>query len=216
MNSSKNHLIFIISIFLNLGCGDIATAQMQAIAKDEVIVNKQSKDSIVETCSDRATPIFPNRAYQDGTTGKVRTQITIKNGQVIDINIISGPRVFHSAVKNAIMQYKCRDDETELTFSQDFDFLIPPPKEIALICPIQISPEYPARAIQDGISAKVKAQIKLSNGEVTDIKFISGPRIFYFAVKNAIMKYKCQSNDDNLIFIQEFDFITNENPKIYR
>ena len=49
---------------------------------------------------------MPRRALQDGTQGVVKAQIVLKGGAVQDVTIRAGPRVFHAAVKAAIMQYK--------------------------------------------------------------------------------------------------------------
>jgi protein TonB len=61
---------------------------------------------------------------QDGTQGVVRAQITLKGGAVQDVTILSGPRVFHAAVKAAIGQYKCVADGAEITVTQEFKFVI--------------------------------------------------------------------------------------------
>ena len=57
---------------------------------------------------------MPRRAIQDGTEGVVKAQILIKNGVVQEVTILSGPRVFHAAVKSAIAQYKCVADGPEV------------------------------------------------------------------------------------------------------
>jgi protein TonB len=50
---------------------------------------------------------MPKQALREGTSGVVSFQVQIKDGVVRDVTILSGPRVFHSAVRNAVMQYKC-------------------------------------------------------------------------------------------------------------
>jgi protein TonB len=65
---------------------------------------------------------MPRRAIQDGTEGVVKAQILIKNGVVQEVTILSGPRVFHAAVKNAIQQYKCVADGPEVLATQEFNF----------------------------------------------------------------------------------------------
>ena len=54
--------------------------------------------------------MIPKRAVQDGTVGVVRAQALIRDGAVREVNILSGPRVFHATVKVAMMQYKCSVD----------------------------------------------------------------------------------------------------------
>jgi protein TonB len=67
---------------------------------------------------------MPRKALQDGTQGVVKAQIVLKGGAVQEVNILSGPRVFHAAVRAAIMQYKCAADAAgvEVTVSQEFNF----------------------------------------------------------------------------------------------
>ena len=78
------------------------------------------------TCPVMVTPEMPKRALQDGTTGVVKAQIVLKGGAVQDVTILAGPRVFHAAVKAAIMQYKCVSNSAgaEVTMTQEFNFKI--------------------------------------------------------------------------------------------
>ena len=67
---------------------------------------------------------MPRLALQDSIQGVVRAQIVLRGGVVQDVTILSGPRVFHAAVKAAIMQYKCVADgsSAEVTATQEFKF----------------------------------------------------------------------------------------------
>ena len=69
---------------------------------------------------------MPRRALQDGTQGVVKAQIVLKGSAVQEVTILAGPRVFHAAVKAAIMQYKCVADGVgaEVTVTQEFNFKI--------------------------------------------------------------------------------------------
>ena len=67
---------------------------------------------------------MPRKALQDGSEGVVKAQVVIKDGAVRDVTILSGPRVFHAAVKAAMMQYKCTADATEIVATQEFVFKI--------------------------------------------------------------------------------------------
>lgn len=73
-------------------------------------------------CPTQVKPEMPRRAFQDGTEGVVKAQILIKNGVVQEVTILSGPRVFHAAVKSAIQQYKCVADSGEVVTTQEFSF----------------------------------------------------------------------------------------------
>lgn len=65
---------------------------------------------------------MPRRALQDGSTGVVRAQALIKDGMVKEVTIVSGPRVFHAAVKAAMEKYKCVQDSGEVLATQEFNF----------------------------------------------------------------------------------------------
>ena len=75
-------------------------------------------------CPTQVPPEMPRKAIQDGSEGVVRAQALVKNGSVHDVTILSGPRVFHAAVKAAMMQYKCTADATEIVATQEFGFKI--------------------------------------------------------------------------------------------
>lgn len=83
-----------------------------------------NRTAIGDLCPTIVMPEMPRKATQDGTEGVVKAQITIKDGVVKDVNIVSGPRVFHAAVKAAIMQYKCAADSGEVIATQEIAFKI--------------------------------------------------------------------------------------------
>ena len=65
---------------------------------------------------------MPRKALQDGTEGVVKAQIHIKGGNILDVTILSGPRVFHAAVRAAMLQYKCVTDGADVIATQEFNF----------------------------------------------------------------------------------------------
>ena len=65
---------------------------------------------------------MPRKAIQEGTEGIVRAQVLIKDGVVTEVTILSGPRIFHSAVRTAMLQYKCNRESGEVLASQEFSF----------------------------------------------------------------------------------------------
>ncbi len=75
-------------------------------------------------CPTQVPPEMPRKAIQDGSEGVVRAQALVKNGAIQEVTILSGPRVFHAAVKAAMMQYKCTADATEVVATQEFVFKI--------------------------------------------------------------------------------------------
>lgn len=73
-------------------------------------------------CPTQVAPEMPRKAIQDGTEGVVTAQIRIKGGVIQDVTVLSGPRVFHAAVKAAMMQYQCVTDGGEVVATQEFNF----------------------------------------------------------------------------------------------
>lgn len=65
---------------------------------------------------------MPRKALQDGVEGVVKAQATIRDGVVKEVTILSGPRVFHTAVRNAMMEYKCASDSGDVIATQEFNF----------------------------------------------------------------------------------------------
>lgn len=83
-----------------------------------------NRNDIRVACPTQVAPEMPRKALQDGSEGVVRAQVVIKDGAVRDVTILSGPRVFHNAVKAAMMQYQCTVDATEIVATQEFVFKI--------------------------------------------------------------------------------------------
>ena len=82
----------------------------------------------------------------------------------------------------------------------------PARQDIGVVCPTQVRPELPRRALQDGISGVVRAQARIVGGVVKEVTILSGPRVFHAAVRTAMLQYKCQSNADEVVAVQEFSF----------
>ena len=75
-------------------------------------------------CPNQVKPEMPVKALKEGTAGVVKAQATIRNGKVVGVEILSGPRVFHNAVRNAMMQYSCISGSGDIIATQEFDFKI--------------------------------------------------------------------------------------------
>jgi protein TonB len=88
----------------------------------------------------------------------------------------------------------------------------PPPKptpnrsDIRVVCPTQVQPEMPRRAIQNGIGGVVRAQVLIKEGVVKEVTILSGPSIFHAAVKAAMLQYKCTAESGEITATQEFVF----------
>jgi protein TonB len=83
---------------------------------------KPSRAEMSVACPTQVPPEMPRQAVREGTTGVVRAQAVIRDGAVRDVTILSGPRVFHAAVRSAMMQYKCVSDASEIVATQEFVF----------------------------------------------------------------------------------------------
>ena len=78
---------------------------------------------------------------------------------------------------------------------------------MALICPNQVKPEIPKKALEDGIEGTVKAEVRVRGGKVVDVKIISGPRAYHAAVRAALARYECTtSTADEVTATQDFTF----------
>ena len=85
----------------------------------------RNRSDIAVACPTQVAPEMPRKALQDGTTGVVKAQALISNGQVKSVEILSGPRVFHAAVRAAMLQYKCTNDGSgEVLATQEFNFKV--------------------------------------------------------------------------------------------
>lgn len=75
-------------------------------------------------CPTQVQPEIPRRALQDGIGGVVRAQALIRGGVVAEVTILSGPRIFHAAVRAAMLQYRCVSEASEIVAVQEFAFRI--------------------------------------------------------------------------------------------
>jgi protein TonB len=82
------------------------------------------RQDIGVVCPTQVAPVMPPRAIRDGIEGVVKAQVTIMNGEIKEVVILSGNRVFHNVVKEAMMQYKCKSIANEVTATQEFSFKI--------------------------------------------------------------------------------------------
>lgn len=82
----------------------------------------------------------------------------------------------------------------------------PAVQDIGVVCPTQVKPELPRKALQDGVSGVVRAQVKISGGAVREVSILSGPRVYHASVKAAMQQYKCEAGPGEVIATQEFAF----------
>ena len=59
---------------------------------------------------------------QGGKLQEVLAQALIVGGRVTEVRILSGPPVFHNAVRDAMRQYRCASSSTQVRVTQKFSF----------------------------------------------------------------------------------------------
>jgi protein TonB len=89
-----------------------------------VPVPQASRTEMAIACPIQLPPAMPIRALRDGMQGVVRAQALIRDGAVKEVTILSGPPVFHQAVRAAMLQYQCTRTSVEVIAVQEFNFRI--------------------------------------------------------------------------------------------
>ena len=84
--------------------------------------------------------------------------------------------------------------------------------QIGLVCPLQVKPMMPARALRDGVEGSVTARLTVRADKVIQVDIISSePRgMFDAAVRKAVAQYRCESPADvEVVATQVFEFKMN-------
>lgn len=73
-------------------------------------------------CPVQVRPRFPELADEEAPPGSVvRARALVQDGRVRSVEIVSGPRILHRAVREAMLQYRCRTEPGEtVEVLQDF------------------------------------------------------------------------------------------------
>lgn len=101
----------------------VARPAVKAVA--DVPVADLPVDVRQDLCEPGRHPEYPVKAQRDGIAGKVDLVMRIQNGRVASLLSISGPEVFHPAVRLALRGYRCKwlDQpvvvETSFMFSEE-------------------------------------------------------------------------------------------------
>lgn len=82
------------------------------------------KQEMSVACPTQIKPDMPRQALRERIEGVVLAQARIRDGKVVDVTILSGPRVFHSVVRNAMLQYQCVTSGGEVLATQEFAFRV--------------------------------------------------------------------------------------------
>lgn len=86
----------------------------------------------------------------------------------------------------------------------------PASTDIRVACPQMVKPEMPRQAVMNGTTGVVKATATIRNGAVTSVTNLTGPKVFYAAVKAAMLQYKCEASAGEVVATQEFNFQLND------
>lgn len=98
-----------------------ARAKQVIDAFRQALAGGRSAD-IALACATQVKPEMPRKALQEGIEGVVRAQALIRDGAVREVTILSGPRAFHAAVREAMLQYKCGGGPGDVVAEQEFAF----------------------------------------------------------------------------------------------
>ena len=85
----------------------------------------------------------------------------------------------------------------------------PAVQSIGVVCPTQVQPAMPPKAVREGISGNVKAKVTVKGGKVVAVEILSSyPRgVFDAVVRAAMMQYQCQTGGEETVeATQEFSF----------
>lgn len=80
------------------------------------------------------------------------------------------------------------------------------PQHIGLVCAHRVEPEMPVRALREGLEGVVRATAVVSQGRVTQVRIVSGPKVFHQAVMDAMRQYQCADTPGPVEATQEFSF----------
>jgi protein TonB len=78
--------------------------------------------SAAVACPQQVAPVMPRQALRLGLEGEVQAELLIEHGQVVAVDIRSGPALFHEAVRQATSQYRCTVSTESVKVSQTFVF----------------------------------------------------------------------------------------------
>ena len=73
-------------------------------------------------CPDQVAPRIPEQAERDRISGKVVADARVVKGAVVDVKIRSGPRIYRTAVVEAMKQYRCDREVAQAVTNQQFVF----------------------------------------------------------------------------------------------
>ncbi len=124
-----------------------------------------SAQEFVASCK-QVQPMMPRLALQQNMGGTVVAQVLMTDGIANDVVIVSGPKVFHDVVRQALLQYDCSGQKYSTFASQEFQFLVDDgPRSKAIYRVAQLAPQFwteppPFNANWHGLSAEHKMVVR--------------------------------------------------------
>jgi len=90
-----------------------------------------------------------------------------------------------------------------------------PNTNLPKLCDFMPQPEFPREAQRKQVSARVTATFIITNGRVSSIANIRGPKMFHESVTAALQKYRCSPTEAPQVLVQTFNFDHPDNYGIY-
>jgi len=75
-------------------------------------------------CPGQELPEFPRKALIEKIQGMVVAQAIIESGKVKEVKILSGPKIYHDNVKNAMLRYRCNMLNHTVQAIKEFNFRV--------------------------------------------------------------------------------------------
>lgn len=189
--SKKRHFFIVVAVHLLLGWGLlIGTTHHQALA-----LKKPLEMLLVEDVALLPPPPAPKTPKAPPPAAPMPEMVTERTGPTIEL-----------AVAPAVPPKQEPLVSTPIVNPAPVVAAAPAKMEAALICPGQVRPEIPRKALIDGIQGLVKAQAVVQDGHVKEVNILSGPRIFHDAVRSAMLQYQCAMRNTTVVAMQEFNF----------
>ena len=73
-------------------------------------------------CPKQSFPEVPRAALERKISGTVVVTAQVRGGKVVDVHLVSGPRIFFPAIVAAMQKYECLYSDSPATVMQSFDF----------------------------------------------------------------------------------------------
>ncbi|MEP6971487.1 MAG: hypothetical protein ABJA49_13660 [Betaproteobacteria bacterium] len=100
-----------------------AAASTTLAAKPSALPTRPSATpDMAVACPGQVAPVMPRLAIRGGVSGVVVAQALIVGGKVSEVRVLSGPPMFHNAVRTAMLQYRCVSNAAEVRVTQEFNF----------------------------------------------------------------------------------------------